>query len=302
MKFSFIAVKKYSFAFSALVMLLALFALFTGALNLGIDFTGGTLMQINLGREFTLEEVRETLAPFDLQSSSLQKVGQEVPGEGITQEVLVRTPFLAPERQEAVFDAFRERFALTEDAFLRVENVGPVVGAELQRQALWALLLASALMVLYISVRFEVRFAIAAIVALLHDALAIIAFFYLFRLEVNTPLIAAVLATLGYSINATIIIFDRIRENLKSRRKETLAAVVDESIRQSLVRCLNSSLTTLLVLLALYLLGGITLRPFVTALIIGVVLGTYSSLFIAGPLWLAWKEAGASRKIRAKTA
>lgn len=302
MKFSFVAVKKYSFAFSALVMLVALFALFTGALNLGIDFTGGTLLQINLGREFTLKEVRETLTPLDLQGSSLQEVGQEAPGEGINQEVLIRTPFLAPERQEAVFTAFRERFALGEDALLRVENVGPVVGAELQRQALWALLLASALMVLYITVRFEVRFAIAAIIALLHDALAIIAFFYLFRLEVNTPFIAAVLATLGYSINATIIIFDRIRENLKSRRKETLAAVVDGSIRQSLVRCLNSSLTTMLVLLTLYFFGGVTLRPFVAALIIGVVLGTYSSIFIAGPLWLVWKEAGANRKIRAKTA
>lgn len=302
MKFGFVAVKLYAFIFSALVMLTGLFALLTGGLNLGIDFTGGTLLHFNLGRAFTLEEVRQALAPFGLQGSSLQIVGEVGADGDEKQEILIRTPSLDPDRQAAVVTAFREHFALPEDALLRVENVGPVVGGELQRQAVWALLLASLLMVGYITVRFEFRFAVAAILALLHDALAIVAFFYLFKLEVNSPFVAAILTTLGYSVNATIIIFDRIRENLKSRRKEALAVLVESSIRQSLVRCANSSLTTLLVLLTLYVFGGVTLRPFMAAMVIGVVLGTYSSIFIAGPLWLVWKESATLSRTKAKTA
>jgi preprotein translocase SecF subunit len=302
MKFGFVAVKLYAFIFSALVMLSGLFALLTGGLNLGIDFTGGTLLHFNMGRAFTLEEVRQALEPFALQGSSLQQVGEVGADGGEKQEILIRTPSLDPDRQAAVVTAFREHFVLPEEALLRVETVGPVVGGELQRQAVWALGLASLLMILYITVRFEYRFAGAAILALLHDALAIVAFFYLFKVEVNSPFVAAILTTLGYSVNATIIIFDRIRENLKSRRKETLSALVESSIRQSLVRCVNSSLTTLLVLLTLYIFGGVTLRPFMAAMLVGVVLGTYSSIFLAGPLWLTWKEAATLRRTKARPA
>jgi len=302
MKLSFVAARKFAFAFSLLIVLVGLFALVSNGLNLGIDFTGGTLLHLDMGRDFTLDEARQALAPFDLQGSSLQKVGEVGAAGGEKQELLIRTPSLAPERQAEVFAAFRERFGLAEEALLRVENVGPVVGGELQRQALWALGLASLLMVVYITIRFEFRFAVTAIIALLHDALAIVTFFYLFRLEVNSPFVAAILTTLGYSVNATIIIFDRVRENLKSRRKETLPALVDASIRQSLVRCVNSTLTTLLVLLTLYIFGGVTLRPFMAAMVVGVVLGTYSSIFLAGPLWLAWKETETGRKVRARTA
>lgn len=302
MKFGFVAVKLYAFIFSALVMLVGLFALLTGGLNLGIDFTGGTLLHFNMGRAFTLEEVRQALEPFELQGSSLQKVGELGAAGGEKQEILIRTPSLDPERQATVVTAFREHFALPEEALLRVENVGPIVGGELQRQAIWALVLAGLLMVGYITVRFEFRFAVAAILALLHDALAIIAFFYLFKLEVNSPFVAAILTTLGYSVNATIIIFDRIRENLKNRRKEALSALVESSIRQSLMRCVNSSLTTLFVLSTLYVFGGVTLRPFMAAMIVGVVLGTYSSIFLAGPLWLLWKEAATLRGTKARPA
>lgn len=302
MKFSFVAVRKYAFAFAALLTLVGSLALVTGGLNLGIDFTGGTLLHLNIGREFTLEEARQTLKPFGLEGSSLQKVGEVGAVAAEQQELLIRTPSLEAERQAEVFAAFRERFALQEDALLRVETVGPIIGGELQRQALMSLVLASLLIVIYLTIRFEYRFAIAAIIALLHDALAIVTFFYLFRLEVNSPFVAAILTTLGYSVNATIIIFDRIRENLKNRRKEALSALVETSIRQSLVRCVNSVLTTLLVLLALYIFGGVTLRPFMAAMIAGVVLGTFSSMFLAGPLWLIWKEAETGRKTKARTA
>ncbi|HHX74788.1 MAG TPA: protein translocase subunit SecD [Firmicutes bacterium] len=286
----FARVFKYAVLFSALLFVAGIISLSTQALNYGIDFTGGTIIQLDLGRPFTLEEVRETLEPLGLSGAQLQKVGAEGPAEGEAHEVLMRTPELSATEQDNLFAAFRERYGLPEEALLRVENVGAVVGSELQRQALVALLIASVGMVLYITVRFEYRFAVAAIITLLHDVLMMLVFFSFLRLEVNSTFIAAVLTIVGYSINDTIVIYDRIRENLKRARKEELAAVVNDSIRQTLVRSVNTSLTTQLVLLTLLIFGGVTLRPFVTALVIGVIFGLYSSVFLAAPLWLWWRE------------
>jgi preprotein translocase SecF subunit len=183
-----------------------------------------------------------------------------------------------------------------------VENVGAVIGRELTRQAFLALLIASIGIILYITFRFEFRFAITAIIALLHDILAVVAFFYLFRLEVNSPFIAALLTIMGYSINDTIVIYDRIRENLKKRHKQTLAEIVNTSIGQSLRRSIFTSLTTLFVLTTLFIFGGVTLRAFISAMLVGVTFGTYSSIFVASPLWLQWKEFDSRKKTKAKAA
>lgn len=299
--FSFVSRRNIVFLASVLFILAGAFFMGTSGLNAGIDFTGGTIMHLDLGREFTLDECREVLNPLGLENSQLQKVGIEGLGEAESHEIMIKTVSLTPEQQNEVFDAFKEKFGLEESALLRVENVGGVIGAELQCQALLALLIASALMVVYITIRFEYRFALAAVLALLHDALVMLAFFAIFRLEVNSPFIAAILTILGYSINDTIIIFDRIRENLKKYRKETVDHVADRSIGESLKRTMFTSLTTLLVLITLLAFGGVTLRPFIIALIVGVMAGTYSSLLIAGPLWLLFKKAGKS-KSSAKTA
>lgn len=299
---SFVSLRKYAFIFSAVLILIGMASLVTNGLNFGIDFTGGTLVHLNIGQEFTLDEVREVLATMELDGATLQKVGMEGLGEGEKQELLIRTYELTPEQQTELFAAFQERYDLSTNDLLALENVGAVVGGELQRQALLALLIASVAMVIYITVRFEFRFALTAIAALLHDALIVLAFFSIFRLEVNAPFIAAILTILGYSINDTIVIFDRIRENLKNRRKEQLADVVDSSIRLSLRRSINTSLTTLLVLVTIFAFGGVTLRPFMTALLVGVFFGTYSSIFIASPLWLAWKEKDSRGNISAKSA
>jgi len=183
---------------------------------------------------------------------------------------------------------------MTPEDVLRVDNVGAVIGKELTREAFLALLIASVAMVLYITMRFEFKFAVAAILALLHDVFVVLAFFSLFKVEINSPFIAAILTIIGYSINDTIVIFDRIRENLKYHRKRTILEVINDSINESLVRSINTSLTTLVVLVALfvafnYFVGGMNLKVFALALLVGIVSGTYSSIFIASPLWYLWK-------------
>jgi preprotein translocase SecF subunit len=301
-KMDFVALRKYAFLLSAFIILVGAASLATAGLNLGIDFTGGTNFMLNIGREFTLEEARQVLSPLGLEGAVIQKVGAEGLGEGEKQELLLKTPALTPEEQDNVFKAFSERYDLTDKDLLSVESVGAVVGGELQRQAFLALLIASVGMVLYITIRFEFRFALSAIAALLHDALIVLAFFSLFRIEINSPFVAAILMILGYSVNDTIVIFDRIRENMKNRHRQTLAEIVNTSIRDSLRRSVNTSVTTLLVLVTLLAFGGITLRPFISALLVGIIAGTYSSIFIASPLWLSWKQLQDSGKRKLKTA
>ena len=236
---------KYAIVFSAIIILAGIISLATQGLNYGIDFTGGTIVQIDIGKAFTIDEVRDTLEPLDLAGATLQKLGVEGLGEGESHEVLIRTVELTAEEQDELFHAFQERYNLPDEALLRVENVGAVIGDELQRQALIALLLASLGIIIYITIRFEYRFAIAAIITLLHDVIVVLAFFSIFRIEINGFFIAAVLTILGYSINDTIVIYDRIRENLKSMHKHVLSEIVAVSIRQSLTRTINTSLTTL---------------------------------------------------------
>ena len=299
---SFVALRKYAFIFSAVMIIAGMISMGLNGLNYGIDFTGGTLLHLDIRQEFSLEDARSVLAPLGLEAATLQKVGAEGLAEGEKQELLIQTQQLTPAEQDEVFSAFQERYDLTNADLLRVENVAAVVGRDLQRQALLALLLAGLGMVAYITIRFEFRFAISAIAALLHDVLVMLAFFSIFQIEVNGPFIAAVLTVLGYSINDTIVIYDRIRENLKTRRKEQLADVVDNSIRQSLVRTINTSVTTLIVIITILVLGGITLFPFMLALLVGVFFGTYSSVFIASPLWLAWRERDTRKQLKVKSA
>ena len=299
---SFVALRKYAFIFSAVMIIAGMISMGINGLNYGIDFTGGTLLHLDIRQEFTLEEARGVLAPLGLEAATLQKVGAEGLAEGEKQELLIQTQQLTPAEQDEIFTAFQERYELTAADLLRVENVAAIVGGELQRQALIALLLAGLGMIAYITIRFEFRFAISAIAALIHDLLVMLAFFSIFQIEVNGPFIAAVLTVLGYSINDTIVIYDRVRENLKTRRKEALADVVDSSIRQSLIRTINTSVTTIIVITTILVFGGITLYPFMLALLVGVFFGTYSSIFIASPLWLAWRERDTRKQLRAKSA
>lgn len=299
----FMSYRRSAFLLSALLIVIGIISLLVNGLNLGIDFEGGTILHLRLEEDFLMDEVREVLSPFGLEGVPLQRVGGNAASSG--NEVIIKAPHLDEAERRQIIGAFRERWPqMTPEDVLQVENVGAVVGKELRREAFWALIFAAVGMVLYITLRFEFKFALAAILALLHDAFIVLAVFSIFRIEINSPFVAAILTIIGYSINDTIVIFDRIRENLKYRQKRTIEEVINDSINASLVRSINTSLTTLAVLISLfiafnYFVGGMNLKVFALALLIGIVTGTYSSIFIASPIWFLWKT---SSKTGGKTA
>ncbi len=272
---NFIGKRKIWYAFSILLFLIAAVSLFMQGLNFGIDFQGGTLLQLKFEKSgVTGTEIRNVLAEFGLEKSFLQQSEETY---------ILKTMELSVEKQNSVLKALETKIGQHE--VLRSENVGPIIGKELRRVGILALVIAGILQVIYITIRFEFRFGIAAIIALLHDAIIVLGFFSLGQFEVDLTFIAAILTVVGYSINDTIVIFDRIRENLKLKRKDDLATIVNLSIKQNLVRAINTSLTVAFVLVALLILGGETTRYFSLAMLVGVISGVYSSVFIATSLW-----------------
>lgn len=279
----FIGMRKVWFLVSAAVILAGLIsiALPGRGLRLGIDFTGGVMLDLRFERAVTTSEVREALSNVGLAGSQIQRT-QDSPNE-----VLIRTRSVTQEEFKAMNAALESRLGKFQT--LRIEEVKGVIGGELTRKGLLALLIANVGMIIYITLRFEYKFALTGIAALVHDVLVVLGVYSILGLEANSPLIAAVLTIVGYSINDTIVVFDRIRENLKKRKKESLAEVVNLSINQTMTRSLNTSLTTLLAVLAVFVFGGRTTRDFALALMVGITAGTYSSIFIASPLWYLWK-------------
>ncbi|MEW5954062.1 MAG: protein translocase subunit SecF [Bacillota bacterium] len=280
MLFNLIKARKIGYIISTLVIIPGLISLMFQGLNLGIDFTGGNLLEVKFDRPVAVQEVRQVMAEHGVDSSrGIQQVGDD--------NFIIRTQVLDDAESAKLLKSMDEQIGGM--TLLRNDFVGPVIGKELTQRALLALLVASVLMVIYISVRFEFKQGIAAIVALLHDVLVVLGIFSIFQLEVDSAFVAAMLTIIGYSINDTIIIFDRIRENLRPRSKMTLEDLVNVSIWQTLTRSINTGVTVLLVLVAMYFLGGVTIKYFVLAMIIGVISGTYSSIFNASPLWVDMK-------------
>lgn len=296
MGFDFVGRSKLWLFVSLAVIAIGIISLAVQGLNFGIDFTGGTRLMLNLPGGYTVAEVREVLSNVEatdaagrtvtLENSFIQNV---IGADG--DEVVIRTVPLNEAERETLLSAIEERWTeFNEDDIRNLENVGPVVGGELIRNAIIALVLAAAAIIAYISYRFQFKFAVAALVALLFDAFVVIAAFSIFRVELNSPFVAAILTIVGYSINDTIVLFDRIRENLKYEPSEKrLGTTVNLSINQTLVRSVMTSLTTLLVVGALLFLGGETIAPFALPLFIGIFTGTFSSIFVASPLWYMWR-------------
>jgi len=286
---NYVAARKVSFAVSAALVLISILLLIFKGLNLGIDFRGGTLLERGLPLGTKAAQVQEALASldgFDLGSSYVQPVDEAVEGQTV---VLIRTRAAAgTSAVEAVDRALEEAFG--EVTVRRTEVVGPVIGRELVRKAVYAVVLASLGILVYMSIRFELRFGIAAILALLQDVFIVLGVLALSGQELNTPFIAAMLTVVGYSINNTIVVFDRIRENLQLRRARSLDELVNASVGQTLMRQINTSLTTFFAAGALYFLGGSTIRDFTLPLVAGILAGTYSSIFLAGPLWFVLKQ------------
>lgn len=268
------------YAISLILIIISIASLLVQGLNFGIDFEGGSLLHLKFAdAKVKSEQIRTALTEYDLQGSSIQ--------ESSDGSVVIKTVELDQTKLGEIYTSLKTD--LGEYEVLRSEKVGPVIGSELRKAGLLALFIAALLQILYITIRFEFKFAIAAIIALLHDVLIAVGLFSIFQIEVDTVFIAAILTILGYSINDTIVIFDRIRENVKNRKKETLEVLIDNSITQTISRSISTSVAVLFVLFSLLILGGETTKNFSLALIVGIVAGTYSSIFIASTLWYDFK-------------
>ncbi|MEN8166085.1 MAG: protein translocase subunit SecF [Pseudomonadota bacterium] len=274
--FDFMGRRRLALIFSTALMVIALGSLITRGLNLGIDFTGGTLVEVGYSEPVDLADVRRTLTADGFSDATVQHFGT-------SQDVLVR---LAPREDvdsaELSNRAFSAMSQVDGNADLRrVEFVGPQVGDELTEDGGLAMLYALIGILIYVGLRFEYRFALGAVIALVHDVIVTIGIFALFQVEFDLPVMAAVLAVIGYSLNDTIVVYDRIRENFRKMRKGTPEEIINSSLNQTLSRTLVTSMTTLLVLGALFIFGGEIIHGFALALIIGVVIGTYSSIYVA---------------------
>lgn len=264
---------------------------FGAPLKLGIDFTGGTMLSMQFDKTPDQAQVRKITDSMRLGTATIQASPGNV--------LLVKVRALNEVERNKLLSNIKSRVGNFK--LISEQKVGPVIGKELAQNAVFALVIASVLIVLYVTLRFEIRFAIAAIIALLHDVLVIMGVFAIFRFEVDSSFVAAVLTIVGYSINDTIVIFDRIRENLaKTKKGETIEELVNKSVMQVIVRSINTLLTVIFVLVALLAFGGETLRYFVLALLIGVISGGYSSIFNASQLWVDFKKMGGRRPARAK--
>lgn len=250
-------------------------------LNYGIDFTGGSLIQINYASTITLSDINKELDEVAVEIPQLSSTARKVQVSQSDNNVIIRTAEMSDKDTEKLLTDLQ---VLGEYKLERAEKVGATIGEELKTSAVYALTIGGILIVLYITMRYEFKFAIAGILTLLHDVTAALGVIALLGYEVDTPFIAAILTILGYSINDTIIIYDRIRESLRKKSDLTFGEVLNRSLNQVLVRSINTSITTLLALVAILVFGGASLRTFTTTLLVGIGVGTYSSIYISTPL------------------
>ncbi len=276
--YDFLGQRKRAYVFSAAMLVVGLASLILrGGPQYGVDFTGGTQFQVQFSDETSVAELRDVMASAGLEGAQIQQFGG-------SNEFLIRTAAFegaVGQVNTVLTDAYgADGYTMSTDA------VGPKVGSELQRKALVAILISFALTLVYLAFRFEWRFGVAAIIATFHDITITFGFISLLDIEITLATVAAILTILGYSLNDTIVVFDRIRENLKKRRKDSYQDIINASINETLPRTVLTSGTTLATLMALFILGGAVVRPFAMVLILGVMIGTYSSIFVASPALL----------------
>ena len=278
---NFIGARRYALALSGVLVLISLVSFAVRGLNLGLDFTGGTVMEVSYPKPADLGNVREALAAAGYGNAVVQHFGS-------AQDVLIRIAPRNTTSSAKLGDQIMAALNKSGEARLsRIEFVGPQVGQQLIEQGGLALLYTLGGILVYVAFRFEYRFAVSSIVALIHDLIVTIGVFSLFQIEFDLTVLAAVLAVLGYSLNDTIVVFDRIRENFVRLRKGSPYEIANRSINQTLSRTIMTSVATLLAVLALYLLGGELISGFSLAMLIGIVIGTYSSIYIASTTALA---------------
>ena len=288
-KIDFIGMRKISFAISGIIAIIGIIGIIQigrGAANLGIDFSGGTAMQLKFTAPITTEEVRNRLANNGVKEVDLQEIKA-----GNKLLIKMRKSTLATGKvADTVQDILKKEFPANPFAVESSTEIGPSIGDKLRKDTLVAVAISLLGIVLYIAWRFDFKFGVAAVVATLHDVLAIIAVFFILNKEVNLLLITAVLTIAGYSLTDTVVVFDRIRENMHKNLKESLTTVFNKSINEVLSRTIITSLTTFLAATSLFIFGGEVIHDFAFALVVGVAVGTYSSIFVASPIVVLWEK------------
>jgi preprotein translocase subunit SecF len=282
---------KLYFSISLIVILIAVFGLILNLatiktpLNYGLDFTGGTILDLKFEKTPTVSEAREILKSFGFGNSVIQ-VSQE--GRLI---IRINETTISNEQRESIFSKLEEKFGKLDRENIRISSIGPTISSELKRSGIIALLVGLTFIFIYITIRFQFRFAVVTILALLHDTIITVGLMALFRQQVNSPFIGALLAIIAYSVQDSVVVLDRVRENLKIyKNKLKYDEIINKSVTQSFTRSFNTSFTTLLAILAILIFGGATLRDFSLTLLIGITAGTYSSIFIAAPLLVVWNR------------
>jgi preprotein translocase subunit SecF len=271
----FLAWRRIALIFSSVFLILSIGSWLFKDLNYGLDFTGGTLVELSYPDSANISEIRQTLVLGGFE-------GAQVANFGSSKEVLIKLPGTVSDSLGSEIVSLLSSSSLDQEIDLRrIEYVGPQIGSELRDDGGTAMLIALAFMMLYIAFRFQSMFAGAAVIALIHDVIVVVGIFSLIQIEFDLTVLAALLAVIGYSLNDTIVVSDRIRENLRSMESDRTHEIINTSLNQTLGRTLITSLTTLLVLFSLYFLGGELIKNFALALIFGVIVGTYSSIYIA---------------------
>jgi len=288
-KINFLGIRRFTFGLSCLVIAASIISIILhGGLNYGIDFAGGTLVQVKFSEPTQVETIKENLASVGLDRSLVQRFGEK--GEN---EYLIRVEKSASDLEGLsgqIEGTLQEAYGKSGVEIRRTEMVGPKVGKDLRKKGILAIVYALIGILIYITWRFEFIFAVGAIIALAHDVMITVGAFSITNKEFTLPIVAAILTIIGYSLNDTIVIYDRIRENRRKMRREPFAKVINASINETLSRTLLTSLTTLIVVVILFIFGGGVIHDFAFALMVGVLVGTYSSIFVASPIILTWQE------------
>ncbi len=291
-KLDFVGKRKFAIAISAALIIISILSVILHrGLNFGIEFAGGTIIQIKFTKTVSADAIRNSFQEININDAIIQDIGKD--------EIIVRTNQPISQGLETkIGDAISKQLGKDNYEIRRIEFVGPKVGTDLTNKAILAIIFSWIGMLIYISWRFEFRYAVGAIIALVHDTIITIGALSLLNKEFTLTIVAALLTVIGYSINDTIVVFDRIRENRKKDLKRGLAEIINSSINETLSRTILTSLTVILVLIALFFLGGPVIHDFAFTLLVGVVVGTYSSIFIASPIVLFFEHMQLSRMKR----
>lgn len=287
-KIPFTRYRKPALILSTLVNIAVLILLFTRGPNLGVDFAGGTMVHLRFQQSVGIPEIRQALEKINLGGSVIQDFGQAGSNEYLVR--LDQTSMEIGALGEQVRKVLEEQFGQEQFELRRIESVGPRVGEDLRRRGAWSVIAATIMMGGYIWWRFDLRFGLGALIALVHDVLIAVGALMLANYEFDLTIIAALLTIIGFSVNDTVVICDRIRENMRKMKRQTMESIINISINETLSRTVFTTGTSLLVLLALYFLGGAVIRPFAFTLLVGFVAGVYSTIFIASPVILMMEK------------